>query len=353
MTECSIDSLVFTNLLSQEAGLLWSETVDKAIFDSLTDTERKRQEAINEVMYTERDFVRDLEYLRDVWIKPLKSKDIIPEAKRDDFVTQVFWNVLEIHAVSAKLAELLNKRQKQSEVVDRIGDILLEMCPLFQPFVKYGAHQLYGKYEFEKEKSSNPVFAKFVDENERLPESRKLELNGYLTKPTTRLARYPLLLQQVLKFTPEDHPDQQTLPKVIKIVKEFLSKVNIETGKSENRFNLAQLDQQLVFKQGEAVDLRLRDEQRELVFKGPLKRRGGTQSESAELQVFLFDHALLMVKAKTVHKNDLYKVYRKVSLLPFSEITSSRPYVEADTHFHSLVFIPADSSRTSHRHCLR
>jgi hypothetical protein len=30
------------------------------------DTEKKRQEAINEVIYTERDFVRDLEYLRDV-----------------------------------------------------------------------------------------------------------------------------------------------------------------------------------------------------------------------------------------------------------------------------------------------
>jgi hypothetical protein len=59
--------------------------------------------------------------------------------------------------------------------------------------------------------------------------------------------------------------------------------------------------------------LRLRDEQRELVFKGPLKRRGGTQSESGDLQVFLFDHALLMVKAKTVHKHELYKVSRKVS----------------------------------------
>lgn len=32
----------------------------------MDDTEKKRQEAINEVIYTERDFVRDLEYLRDV-----------------------------------------------------------------------------------------------------------------------------------------------------------------------------------------------------------------------------------------------------------------------------------------------
>jgi hypothetical protein len=50
----------------QETGTLWSDTVSKEIFDSVDDTEKKRQEAINEVIYTERDFVRDLEYLRDV-----------------------------------------------------------------------------------------------------------------------------------------------------------------------------------------------------------------------------------------------------------------------------------------------
>lgn len=57
-------------------------------------------------------------------------------------------------------------------------------------------------------------------------------------------------------------------------------------------------------------DLRLRDEDREMIFKGPLKKKGGTQSENAELQVFLFDHAVLMVKQKA--KNEQYKVYRKV-----------------------------------------
>lgn len=90
-------------------------------------------------------------------------------------------------------------------------------------------------------------------ETERKPESRKLELNGYLTKPTTRLARYPLLLEACLKHTADDNPDKLILPKVVKLVREFLAKVNVETGKSENRFNLAQLDQQLVFKNGEAV----------------------------------------------------------------------------------------------------
>lgn len=93
----------------------------------------------------------------------MRTQNIIPEDRREDFVTQVFWNVLEILAVNVRLAELLNKRQKSGHVVEKIGDIFLELVPHFGPFVKYGAHQLYGKYEFEKEKGSNPAFAKFVE----------------------------------------------------------------------------------------------------------------------------------------------------------------------------------------------
>ena len=50
----------------------------------------------------------------------------------------------------------------------------------------------------------------------------------------------------MLKQTPQDHPDRINLPKVIKIIKEFLTNVNVESGKSENRFNLQQLNDQLI-----------------------------------------------------------------------------------------------------------
>ena len=48
------------------AGTLWIHSVPKEVADALSDTEKKRQEAINEVIYTERDFVRDMEYLKEV-----------------------------------------------------------------------------------------------------------------------------------------------------------------------------------------------------------------------------------------------------------------------------------------------
>lgn len=37
------------------------------------------------------------------------------------------------------------------------------------------------------------------------------------------------------------------------MVREFLAEVNLQTGRAENRFNLLQLDQQLVFRPGEQV----------------------------------------------------------------------------------------------------
>lgn len=313
----------------QETGTLWIHSVSQEVLDSIDDTEKKRQEAINELIYTERDFVRDMEYLRDSWVTPLRTSDVIPVAKREDFVTQVFWNVHEVLGVNAVLADRLTKRQKQAPIVHTVGDILLECVPRFEPFVRYGAHQLFGKYEFEKEKGNNLAFQKFVDDTERDPASRKLELNGYLTKPTTRLARYPLLLQAILKITPEGNPDKETLPKVIELVKDFLARVNVESGKSENMFNLAQLDQQLVFRPGEQFDLHLRDKNRELVYKGPLKCRGGPQGENADLLVFLFDHALLLVKPKWVNKHEQYKVYRKP--IPLELLVLTSPDAEFNT----------------------
>ena len=56
----------------------------------------------------------------------------------------------------------------------------------------------------------------------------------------------------------------------------------------------------------------MKEEGRELIYKGALKKRGNAQGDSGDLMVFLFDHALLMVKPKS--KVEQYKVYRRVSL---------------------------------------
>lgn len=66
----------------------------------------------------------------------------------------------------------------------------------------------------------------------------------------------------------------------------------------------------------------MRDKNRQLVHKGPLKRRGGNREEIADLLGFLFDHAFLLVKPKWVNKSEQYKVYRRVS--PFGQMKDRR-----------------------------
>ena len=290
---------------------LWINTVSKEVSDSVSDMEKKRQEVISEIMYTERDFVKDLEYLRDFWIKPLRLPDLspIPEHRREKFIRTVFSNCQEVHHVNARMASALTRRQQHNPVVRNIGDVFLEFVTQFSPFIKYGANQLFGKFEFEKEKSSNPAFARFVDETERLKESRKLELNGYLTKPTTRLARYPLLLENVLKYTADDNPDKHDIPRAIVSIRETLTRVNEESGKAENHYNLMNLNSQLKWGQIPHMDLKLTEEARQLIFKSNLKK--APTSEAADITAYLFDHAVLLVRVKTVNKREEFKVYRK------------------------------------------
>lgn len=311
---------------------LWINSVPKEVADKIDDHEKKRQEVISELMYTERDFVKDLEYLRDFWIRPLRglSSNIVSpirEEKREKFVRTVFGNSQEVLAVNSKFADELSKRQKEQHVVYHVGDIFLKWVPQFDPFIKYGANQMYGKYEFEKEKGTNQAFSRFVDETERLKESRKLELNGYLTKPTTRLARYPLLLDNVLKYTKDDNPDKKDLPKAIGIIRDFLAKVNAESGKAENHFNLLQLSQHLKWNPGEYTDLKLTEDNRVILTKMSFKKAAG---DSAEVIVYLFDHAVLMCRVKTVSKREELRVYRKpipLELLMIAEMGEVIPRI--------------------------
>lgn len=94
------------------------------------------------------------------------------------------------------------------------------------------------------------------------------------------------------------------------MIRELLTRVNAESGKAENRFNLRRLHEQLRFRPNERVDLKLTDEGRELLYKGSLKK---TPTDPADIQAYLFDHAVLLVRIKTVGKKEEFKVYRRVS----------------------------------------
>ena len=81
--------------------------------------------------------------------------------------------------------------------------------------------------------------------------SRKLPLNGFLSQPTTRIGRYNLLLEGILKHTPENNLDRHDIPKAMDIIKGVLTRMNVTTGLAKNRFDLMRIGAHLRFKNQE------------------------------------------------------------------------------------------------------
>lgn len=248
-----------------------------------------------------------------MWIEPLKESDIIPKERRDDFIDKVFSNILEIKNISTELCIALRCRQQEHPIVSHISDIMLNFISRFEPFIYYGSRQHVAKHIYEHERFNNLKFAQFAEKVERNSISRKLELNGYLTKPTTRLGRYTLLLDKILSSTTiPHHPDKENIPYIINTIKHLLQKVNIAAGTAKNQFDLQQIHNHLSFKnKRDTMDLRLLEEKRSIIKQGILRKNSNL--DSTEYQVILFDHYLVVAKIKMMNAVEHYRIQKRVS----------------------------------------
>lgn len=293
-------------------------TVPKSLMDGLSKKEIKRQECIFETINSEKTFIKDLEYIREFWMRPLAETKIIKDKERDQFIRNVFHNINEIWEVNHKFAEALFRRQQKSPVVDSISDIFLEYIPQFTPFITYGAGQVIGKYEFDRQRRHNPLLRRFIEDTAKREESKRLDLSSFLSKPTTRPARYPLLLKSIKDHTDPESEDYKKLGAAIELLEKMLTKINFETGKQSDKMHLFQIKQKLLFKPGELFDLKLSADNRKVIYQCVLKKKGYQEKEKqGEIHVYLFDHCLLFIKiGYTNNKREVYKVYQRPIPLP-------------------------------------
>ncbi|OUM68300.1 hypothetical protein PIROE2DRAFT_65929 [Piromyces sp. E2] len=283
----------------------WSTVMPESIVKSVSETERKRQEVIFELIKTEREYVEDLDLIQKLYIQKLRFSNIIEEEKRESFIGKAFINIPQLYLINHRFYQLLCARQKQEPVVSRVGDIFLACINDFEHYIEYGFKQIFGKYIVETENLKNPTFKDFLKQCERHPKCRKLPIQSFLARPTTRIGRYPLLIEAILKRTPETNPDYKDLKEVIVLLKNILQQINEKAGKAQNNLKLSLLNYQLVFNSGEWYDLKLTAPERKLIREGTFNIK--IQGYETELTVFLFDHLLVLAKRK---KNGLYKVFR-------------------------------------------
>jgi hypothetical protein len=256
-----------------------------------------------------------------LFVDPLRNEDVFEPKFRDAAVHKLFFNYLDISKIAQELATILESLHAQNMVVDKIGDSLLSWSQKLHPFDIYGSRVQFANDYFVSQKSENPRFMDFIKKCDSNPLANKLSMDSFISRPTTRLARYPLLLQSILKKTAAGHPDHVIVQQVINNIETHLSKINETKGNTDRKLRMVTILDRLEYKGGSVADLHLETPNRTLVKEGMLKLHN-----SFNARVFLFDHLLLITRERQL-AGDLveYEVYKRPLFL--SEIALSEEVI--------------------------
>ncbi|XP_004379778.1 neuroepithelial cell-transforming gene 1 protein isoform X1 [Trichechus manatus latirostris] len=277
-------------------SVLWSEMLDISTKESLTTKEIKRQEAIYEMSRGEQDLIEDLNLARKAYHDPMLKLSIMSEEE----LTHIFGDLDAYIPLHEDLLARIGDATKPDGTVEQIGHILVNWLPGLNAYKVYCSNQLAAKALLDQKKQ-DPRVQDFLQRCLESPFSRKLDLWSFLDIPRSRLVKYPLLIKEILRHTPKDHPDVQLLEEALLIIQEVLSDINLKKGESECQYYIDKL---------EYLDEKQRDPRIEaskvLLCHGELKNKNGHK-----LYIFLFQDILVLTRPVTRNERHSYQVYRQ------------------------------------------
>ncbi|KAH0789737.1 Kelch motif family protein [Histomonas meleagridis] len=134
-----------------------------------------------------------------------------------------------------------------------------------------------------------------------------LDFNGYLIMPIQRMPRYILLIRELIKYTPQSHPDSATLP----IAQQTIEKITHEMETAGETFDQRQQVVDVVSRLTKQINLVTED--RRLVSQSvvniihPHRSRGN---------LYLFNDSILLTKGVEPESPKLFSLLTILSFLP-------------------------------------
>ncbi|KAL7408257.1 hypothetical protein ABVT39_020539 [Epinephelus coioides] len=267
---------------------LWSETFDVRLgaTQPLSPKEIKRQEAIFELAQGEQDLVEDLKLAKKAYRDPMLKLSIMTEQE----LNQIFGTLDSLIPLHEDLLSHLRDARKPDGSTEHVGHILTDWLPCLSSYTAYCSNQVKAKALLDQKKQDRRV-QDFLQRCLQSPFSRKLDLWNFLDIPRSRLVKYPLLLREILKHTPNDHPDRQHLDEAMLMVQSVVADINKRTGESECQYYK---DRLLYTEDGQRDGLIERS--RTLCCHGELKNNRGLK-----LHVFLFQDVLVITRSVSLN----------------------------------------------------
>ncbi|XP_034032036.1 neuroepithelial cell-transforming gene 1 protein-like [Thalassophryne amazonica] len=275
---------------------LWSEMLDIHQKSTFSTKEIKRQEAIYELCRGEQDLVEDLQLARKAYHDPMLKLRIMTEEE----LARIFGDLDAYIPMHEDLLKKLNEGTSPDGTIGQIGQVVIDWLPGLNAYKEYCSNQLAAKALLDQKKQDRRV-QDFLQRCLESPFSRKLDLWSFLDIPRSRLVKYPLLLREILRHTPSDHPDVAILERAILTVQDILCDINMRKGESECRYYVDKLEY-LDDKQRDP----LLDNCKSLLCHGELRNKS-----SSRLHVFLFSELLVLTRPVTRNDRSCFQVFRQ------------------------------------------
>ncbi|KAI0384494.1 CNH domain-containing protein [Hypomontagnella monticulosa] len=316
------------------------KTIDWATFYNMTKEsiegkdkkEISRQNILHEIVTSEEMYMDRLEVLRILYRDRLLQTQprIIAEGRIEKFVSNVFGKADAVQQVNMDhlLAQLKYRQKEQGPWVVGFSDIFREWVRKAKiAYVDYASAFPYARYMVKKEAEKNFLFRQFLEENRAHPRSQRLDWTSYLKDPITRLQRYSLLLETVLKNMKQDSEEKANLKRAIEEVKSMTLECDAKVDEMQKKVTMIELDQMLVLRPGFHADLHLDHLGRELILQGDLTRMGSKGVRWVDTHALLFDHYLILAKlvvSRDGRQDRKYDVSKEPIPMPLLFLESSQ-----------------------------
>lgn len=283
----------------------WQQLVSREVLLGLKPSEIKRQEVINELFYTERAHVRTLKVLDQVFYQRVSREGILSPSE----LRKIFSNLEDILQLHVGLNEQMKAVRKRNEtsVIDHIGeDLLLWFSGPGEEKLKHAAATFCSNQPFALEmiksrQKKDSRFQTFVQDAESNPLCRRLQLKDIIPTQMQRLTKYPLLLDNIAKYT-EWPPEREKVKKAADQCRQILNYVNQAVREAENKQRLEDYQRRLdtsnlkLSEYPNVDELRNLDlTKRKMIHEGPLVWKVN-RDKSIDLYTLLLEDILVLLQ---------------------------------------------------------
>ncbi|XP_029963816.1 rho guanine nucleotide exchange factor 12 isoform X2 [Salarias fasciatus] len=283
----------------------WQQLVGREVLAGLRPHEIKRQEVINELFYTERTHVRMLRVLDHLFYQRLTKEGILPAAD----IKNIFTNLEEIVQLHVSILEQMVavRKRNESSVIDQIGDDLLswfsggEEEKIKQAVGTFCSNQPFALEIIKTKQKKDSRFTSFIQEAESNRLCRRLQLKDIIPVEMLRLTKYPLLLDNIVKYT-DNTVEKDKVKQAADCCRNILSHVNQAVKESEDKQRLEDYQRRLDLSSLKQTDNPMIQElknldltKRSMVHEGPLSWKVN-KDKTIELYTLLLEDILVLLQ---------------------------------------------------------